>query len=249
LELKNLFIFSLTMLIMLPKVNNAQLSNKGKLCVIFDHCVENKTLTLDTVKYQNESGQNFTITNFKYYIGQVQLNKSDGTYYKSDEYYLIQEDEAESKKILLDNIPPASYTSISFIVGVDSLHNCSGAQSGALDPVNGMFWAWNTGYIFLKLEGKSPASANSGQIFEYHIGGYKSPENSIRNISLPFENPLRIGEIQHSLIIRADVSEILKNPNKIDLSKTSTISDTHNAGIIADNYSDMFTLQEIINEK
>ncbi|MCE3280661.1 MAG: hypothetical protein K0S44_2852 [Bacteroidetes bacterium] len=234
---------------MLPKLNHAQLSNQGKLCIVFDHSVGNKALALDTVNYQNESGQNFTITNFKYYIGQVQLNRPDGTYYKSEGYHLVQEDEAESKKIILDNIPQASYTSVSFIVGVDSLHNCSGAQSGALDPTNGMFWAWNTGYIFLKLEGKSPASPNPGHIFEYHIGGYKSPENSIRNISLPFENPLAIDQTKYSLIIRADVSEILKNPNKIDLSKTSTISDTRNAGIIADNYSDMFSLKEIRNEK
>jgi hypothetical protein len=249
LKRSHLLIFCLIVLIILPKINNAQLSNKGKLCVVFDHCVGDKKLEIDTTDYLNEFGQIFTITNFKYYIGKIRLSKSDGTYYNHDSYYLIREDETESKKIVLDNIPFALYTSISFIIGVDSLLNCSGAQSGALDPVNGMFWAWNTGYIFLKLEGRSPASTNPGHIFEYHIGGYKTPENSTRTISLAFEHPLVISDAQQSLKIITDVSEILKNPNSIDLSKTSAITDTHNAGIIADNYIDMCTLKDISNEK
>lgn len=234
---------------MLPKINHAQLSRKGKLCVVFDHYMGDKILILDTVNYLNEFGQSFTVTNFKYYIGRISLKKTDGTYYNCEGYYLIQEDEAGSKTIILDDIPAASYTSINFIVGVDSLYNCSGAQSGALDPVNGMFWAWNTGYIFLKLEGKSPASINPGHIFEYHIGGYKTPKNSIRNISLVFEKPLVIMDTKKLLKIKTDVSEILKNPHNIDLSKTSIITDTHNAHVIADNYTDMFSLKEISNEK
>ena len=133
------------------------------------------------------------------------------------------------------------------MIGVDSIHNCSGAQSGALDPVNGMFWTWSTGYIFLKLEGHADASASSGHIFEYHIGGYAAPNNCIRRVTLSLTaKGLRIEKSKANKIwLKADISEILKNPVTIDFSKLSSVTDHHNAITIADNYMDMFTIKAV----
>ncbi|MGZ4061011.1 MAG: MbnP family protein, partial [Bacteroidia bacterium] len=162
-----------------------QKENKGKLIIDLTNYVGNDLLQLDTVNYKNDLGQLFTISKFKYYISNIHLIKSDGKEFISPDYFLVNEEEEQSKKIIL-NLSAAEYSSINFIIGVDSVHNCSGAQSGALDPANAMFWAWNSGYIFLKLEGKAPESKSPGHIFEYHIGGYKNPTNCIRTVSLNF---------------------------------------------------------------
>ena len=53
-------------------------------------------------------------------------------------------------------MPAGNYNSLSFLLGVDSMHNVSGAQTGALDPANDMFWTWNSGYVMAKMEGASP---------------------------------------------------------------------------------------------
>ena len=37
-------------------------------------------------------------------------------------------------------------------LGVDSLRNVTGVQTGALDPAMDMYWTWNTGYVMAKLE-------------------------------------------------------------------------------------------------
>ncbi len=221
----------------------------GKLSIVFDHYVGDRLLQLDSVTYNNALGQPFTITKFKYYIGNIQLRKANGAAASFDDYHLIDEEESLSKKINLD-IPAGEYTGIDFIIGVDSLHNCSGAQSGALDPVNAMFWAWNTGYIFLKLEGKSPVSKSPGNVFEYHIGGYKQPANCIRHISLNFAQPLTMEHTGNKeLHLKADAAELLKTPTTIDISTLSSVTDFHNATTIADNYMDMFSVIEIINRK
>jgi hypothetical protein len=114
-----------------------------------------------------------------------------------------------------------------------------------------MFWAWNTGYIFLKLEGKSPESKSQGNIFEYHIGGYKNPTNCIRKINLSFKNKsLGIGQkTSLRLILKADVGQVLKEPLSIDFAKLSSVTDFHYATLIADNYADMFSFLEIKNEE
>ena len=224
---------------------NAQ-QPEGTLGIAIQHMVNDRELNTDTAVYKNSLGQTYTIGNFKYYIGNITLINTNGKDYHSDAYFLITEDDEHSKKIMLEHIPAGAYTGIRFIIGVDSLHNCSGAQSGALDPANAMFWEWNTGYIFLKLEGKSPASTAPGKIIEYHIGGYRSPSNCIRAVELKFGQPLITGkEKMPELQLSVNIAEILQGPEAIDFSTLPAVTDFHNATGIADNYKDMFSIKTI----
>lgn len=209
--------------------------------VVFDHFVGCIPLHLDTTHYVNSLRQDFVITKLKYYIGGITFKRLDGSLFVDSNYYLISEDEPESKVIGINSLPEGIYKGVSFILGVDSLHNCSGAQSGALDPANAMFWAWNTGYIFLKLEGRSPASGSPGHIFEYHIGGYKAPVNAIRQINLQFQEPI-IANGVHELHIKADVAQIVGGNTPLDFSRLSSVTDSRNAVLVADNYKNMFSV-------
>ena len=209
----------------------------------------NYKLDVDS-SYINGIGQPFTVTNFKYYISNIKLIDSTGRVFENRNSYLINQDDSASHYISLKEIPEGSYSRITFIIGVDSMHNCSGAQSGALDPINGMFWTWNSGYIFLKLEGKSPASKQPGHTFEYHIGGYKEPANCIREVSLDIAGLRSYASDDHiisggeagtcQIRLAADISSILSAHYVVDFSKLSSVTDFHNAATIADNYKDMF---------
>ena len=218
----------------------------------FNHFVGEKLLTLDDSIYSNSLDQTFTISKFNYYIGQLKFNRNDGSSYFMDNYYLVSEDEEKqsSKFIPLTSIPEGEYTSFEFIIGVDSARNCSGAQSGALDPINAMFWTWNTGYIFMKLEGKSKFSSAPGTILEYHIGGYKQVENCIKKVKIPFNESVIIGKNNSVKIeLKVDIAEILKNPTTIDFSQIPVVNNPLNATVIAANYADIFQLISIKNEK
>ncbi len=224
---------------------------KSKLIIHFENYVGIRKLALDTATYINEMGQSYTVTNFKYYISNIELEyQNSKKSFVVQGSYLIRQDEENTWTVELDEIPADSYRNISFMIGVDSLHNCSGAQSGALDPVNGMFWTWNTGYIFMKFEGKSPASKSPGRIFEYHIGGYKEPTNFIRSTTLSFEKEAMtmIAAKTTQLYIKTDASKILKGSNTIDFSKMSSVTDFHYADKIADNYVNMFSIIRFSNE-
>lgn len=227
------------------------------LSLNFENVIGKKHLHLDTVTYMSKSGQPFTVTNFKYYISNIKLIYGSGkTVENKNSYYLISADDTNSLHIVLEDVPPDEYEKISFTIGVDSLHNCTGAQSGALDPVNGMFWTWNSGYIFMKLEGKSPDSKQPGHIFEYHIGGYKEPANCIRTVTLDLNAEEHYDEVTSQpgykglpvmtgIDIRADISDLLSSSFQIDFSKLSSVTDYHNAEKIADNYQKMFQITGI----
>lgn len=216
--------------------------NVPSLGIDFIHLVGGEDLILDSLMYKNEFNQSYSISKFRYYISNIKLKRKDGTEYISNEFYLIDVEDKESQQIVIPE--QGSYSSISFTIGVDSLHNCSGLQKGALDPVKGMFWAWNTGYIFLKLEGKSHYSKSPFNIFEYHIGGYKQPNNCIRQVTLSLSEKSiqNIGDDADLLPISVDVSELLKTPTSINFTELSSVTDFNNATMIADNYADMFSV-------
>jgi hypothetical protein len=163
----------------------------GTLDLQFEQTVGTDPLTLSTRTYTTPAGDQFKVTSFRQYISNIKLTKTDGSQYAVPEsYYLLDAAVPTSLRLGLKNIPVGDYRALTFTVGVDSVRNVSGAQTGALDPNNGMFWTWNSGYIYTKLEGTSPQAPRPAGVAEgglvFHIGGFKSPNNTIRTVSLPF---------------------------------------------------------------
>lgn len=228
-----------------PFVLCSQKTAGNKLVIHIEHKVDSQYLQLDSITYKNNIGQPYTITKFKYYLSNIILKSKDKKKSISHDVFLIDEENTSSKEIILSKIKKGVYDSISFIIGVDSLRNCSGAQSGALDPINTMFWTWNTGYIFLKLEGKSTMSSAPGKIFEYHIGGYKEPTNAIEKVHFALPFPLDFTKVNEQTIkVNVNVAELFRAPMDIDFSKLPSVTDTKNALVISRNYKDMFLSNE-----
>ena len=204
--------------------------------------------------YTNYFNQQFTVKTFKFYIHGIELiNTDSGKVFQlsNDKYFLL--DLSDSVKSTLQiAVLPYTYNRISFTIGVDSTHNVSGAQTDALDPANGMFWTWTTGYIMAKLEGTSPASTAPGNVFEYHIGGFKEPDNVIKKVTLlfPFASnvDLEPGKTTE-MTIAADAYDWFYNPHDIRFNTNPVITTPGPlAKQVAENYSKMFTVTEIVNE-
>lgn len=87
--------------------------------------------------------------------------------------------------------------------------NVSGAMGGDLDPMKGMYWTWNSGYINFKLEGNSPECPSRNNAFQFHLGGYTSPNSTLRNLS--FQIPP-----DEKIMLRMDISRFLM---AVDLNK------------------------------
>lgn len=127
-----------------------------------------------------------TFTKMQFYVSNVRLKKSDGTWWEeADSYHLVCHNcSGYDVDFHIHDVPTGTYTMMEYTLGVDSLHNVSGAQSGALSPTNDMFWDWNSGYIMMKAEGTSPQSNNGG--FEFHFGGFSGANNIVTPKSTNF---------------------------------------------------------------
>ncbi len=225
----------------------AERKKGGELELQFHNFVGDQELVLDSVTYRNSLNQSFQITAFKYYVSNIHLVKTDGKSVAVPGYFLVNEEETESRKIQLTNLPEGNYSQIEFLVGVDSARNCSGIQKDVLDPAKGMFWAWNTGYIFLKLDGISPQSTAPGHKLEYHIGGFKQPNNHLRTIRLETPGLQIHSKIKSTLSIKTDAANLLSAPHPIDFSKTPMVVDADKAAGIADNVLRLFSVTRIQN--
>lgn len=116
------------------------------------------------------------IETLKFYISEVNIDFEDGSQLELKEpAYLIDFEGNENVTISIG--VDKKISTIDFILGTDSTINVAGILSGDLDPILGMYWAWNTGYINFKLEGKDALGE-----FEYHIGGYLTPYPTHRSI-------------------------------------------------------------------
>ena len=213
-----------------------------KLTLIFHHQLGNEELVLGNT-FKNILGENITIHRLKYYVSNFSVTDEKGKkIILPVQYFLVDESDSLSKKITF-NIPDISINTIHFLLGVDSIKNVSGVQTGALDPLKGMFWTWNTGYIMAKLEGESESSASAGHRFTYHIGGFRNGMNTVKKIELAVQNH---GKQILEIHISADINHWFKNKSEIRIAE---IPVCHSPGTlamkIADNYSNMFSINSI----
>jgi hypothetical protein len=164
----------------------------------------------------------------------------------AETYFLIDEANASSKKISI-TIPAGSVKELRFWIGVDSARNVSGVQSGALDPANAMFWTWNSGYIFAKMEGRSLVSPAPLQAVTYHIGGFRTGQNALRQVSIPFSTSLSItAGSNFTIVLRADAMKWFSGVSNVSIVTEPTTMEPGTLALkIANNYAQMFSLKEV----
>jgi len=124
------------------------------------------------------------IDQLKLYISNIVFVKADKPVWKAPEQaYLWDFSDSSSN---LNFLVPASLTweSIQFNIGIDSITSVSGVFEGDLDPTQGMYWAWQSGYINIKMQGEYDSREKRNKNFEFHLGGYQYPFNALQKINL-----------------------------------------------------------------
>lgn len=229
------------------------------LSVEFDNIVGGTNLYLNSTTYRNAAGEDYSVSLLQYYVSNFKFYKADGTEYivpQDSSYFLIKESEPDTRFATF-NVPEGDYTKLVFTLGVDSLRSTMDIdrRTGVLDPSggmdDGMYWGWNSGYIFLKFEGLSDAAPidGSGQHkFRYHIGGfggYSAPTiNNIKEITIDLTaaGEARVRKDRNSNIhLMVDIGKVLSGKSTISIAENPTVMFSEFSTKIADNYVDMFS--------
>jgi len=157
------------------------------------------------------TGDQLTFTEYRFYLSNIQLRRSDGGWWAEPESYrIVNAADAAGRSFTITGVPAGSYTAMRYTLGVDSTRNVSGAQTGALSATNGMFWSWTTGYIMLKVEGLSPQSSSGG--FAFHLGGFSGANNIVTERETDLAgNTLSVGSGTPVVKFRANAARLWHN--------------------------------------
>ena len=234
-------------------------NDKNSVSLYFENLVGTDPVVLNTKTYTNASGEDFTISTFNYFVSNISLKKSDGTELKfADKYFLVKQSVESSHTITLPDVPAGDYTSVSFMVGVDSAKSVSDVsqRTGVLDPASygtdNMYWSWNSGYIFFKMEGKSAKSTNTAKDYKFHIGGFggmtAKTANNLRTVTLTMADLAKVRKnIAPEVHLAIDVQKVFKSTLKI--AESNTIMNPTLGTAVANNYKDMFAVEHVHNNE
>lgn len=225
--------------------------NMSVITITFKNMVKDKPVELYDATYTNSFGEDYTINKFRYYISNIFFQHAGKKSETNPSIYLIDQAKEESKTISF-SVPADEYSSLHFQIGVDSIYNVSGAQTGPLDPTKDMFWTWNTGYVMAKLEGISPASKVVNGKYEFHIGGFSGKNNVLKTVNLPFPENKSLHLIPGKtteIVIIADADTWFQDPHDLKIAVRPAINSPGKFAVaMSENYIKMFTIEKVINQ-
>lgn len=162
--------------------------------------------------YEIQPNHFITIDVCKFYISDITFLKDSTVLCKEENsFHLLDTDEPETFHLSFNSKEIKDINKIRFNLGIDSLTNVAGAMGGDLDPTQGMYWTWQTGYINAKIEGKSSTSTARNNGFIFHLGGYKEPFVALKTIELPVKydgNKISLIVDLSSFIMSIDLSTL-----------------------------------------
>ncbi len=130
------------------------------------------------------SGDSIRVTLFRFYVSKLRLLQKDKQVWAdSNNAHLIDAENEQSHQILLPQ--NFSYDAVQFLLGIDSVTNAAGVAGGDLDPMKGMYWAWQSGYINVKIEGTSRSCATRKNAFQFHLGGFRGADGCAQLLTFP----------------------------------------------------------------
>lgn len=219
--------------------------SSGTATVHFSNEVDGQAIDLGTGSYQNAFGNQYKVDLLKYYITNITFIKDDNSEYNIHNYDLIDASNPASTDISVDSIPNGTYTKIRFYLGVDSLRNHTGAQEGDLDPINGMIWTWNTGYLFFKHEGSFINSNQQQQTLLFHYG----TDKAMATVTVPISG-FEIKGDNKRLNLAFNLNQLYANPNVIDFNvdnvhQSSSPGDAQWLNRMKQNFPQAFTFKSV----
>ncbi len=147
-----------------------------------------EVLVKDKKYYCAAKGDSISVSMCRFYISKFELVQEDGMWGGAGlNYRLINLFDSVSRSFNIPYNSLGDMTSVKFYLGIDSATNVAGVGDGDLDPTTGMYWAWQSGFINMKLEGNSSICAKTKNEFQYHLGGYAAPNNALQLIELKLD--------------------------------------------------------------
>jgi hypothetical protein len=207
------------------------------LKVNFSQTVDGFLLEKDNIQYTNVEGQNYSVKKLWYIISDITLHSDEGENVIKD-YHFIDISNPSTLSFTINDLEDGNYTSISYIMGLDSTKNISNLYVNEAFHTT-MFWPemMGGGYHYMKLEGNF---TNDTTFYNTHTGGtmgmdYSFTQNNVISL-ITDEKTLDV-----SLSINMEIKNWYQNPNTISLTTDGIMGDSNKQMQLKQNGADVFS--------
>ncbi|MFK8101050.1 MAG: MbnP family protein [Saprospiraceae bacterium] len=176
------------------------------------------------------------IEKLKCYLSNFELFKgTQRVFVENNSFHLLDASIPNSLSFSLKIPSDLSFSELRFNIGIDSTTHAGGVFGGDLDPMHGMYWTWQSGYINFKLEGRAAACPARKNKFQFHLGGYQYPFNTLQEVRLPIKG-------KKSIVVAIELDELLSS---IDLATDYLIMSPNAAAVkMAQQLPAIFSIQD-----
>lgn len=214
--------------------DQTQNANCGQVTIKFIPVWNGQVVTIDSI-YTNSLNQRIRFENIATYFSNIYIgNGIDSVLFSQVELLQLLGGQATVTK----NMEPGTYSKLSFGLGIPPELNKNvdpsvypNAFPLSVQGSNGMFWYWNTGYIFFKLDGRTDLTGTSNapllNTFAFHCGD----DPLYRERAFSFATIHSEDLTSHEITVYVDMQLLMEGDNDpIDL---STDYITHTTGNFA----------------
>ncbi len=216
---------------------NTPSNEEGALNMMFEYAVDGMPFDTATVYTIGGTAVKFSVANF--YVGGIQFMPEEGDMLDVAGKYLLVTPESGMQEVA--SVKTGHYHMARFFVGVDSITNSQTEEDftsrDAADPLAvqfpAMHWNWNSGYRFLRVDGKVDTDGDGmvDETMAFHLG----TNPMLQNLEYTVHKDVETGS--NMLHFEFDLARLF---NGIDLS-TDYVTHTGNnpelAAAVRDNIS------------
>lgn len=198
------------------------------------------------------NGMTIQYTDVRFYISQPVFSSGSETIAFEDAYFL-GDAASTNNTFVVGDLGKRTIDGIAFGFGVDSSRNTQNGSKAipaysypmdhALSSANNMYWAWNPGYIWMKLEGRMDANgdldfADPGEIFSIHTGVDAAYRFVSRTFIFSMNDAPKTIQVDMDINKFFDSYDLIAGPFAHPLDTTS--SDYHNMVSVQNNVNLVF---------
>ncbi len=195
------------------------------------HTFNGDPLLLDSLRYQNGARETLSFTRVSYLLGGFAIERDDGAWIEVPGQYAWMDAAKRRTGIRLDGLPPGKYRALRFHLGPDAEANTSDpaklAADHPLNPnLNGLHWTWQTGYIFLAVEGHFRTVSAELKGYAHHLA--RDPNRTRISLAAPLDLTHDAG-----VLLDFDLGTLLNAPRPLSFEKDGTSTHSRDGDPVA----------------
>lgn len=212
--------------------------DNGVINLQIDYTVNDGPLVCDTLRYVNEAGNRFMITEVQWFLSRLELQNEKGEWIafgEGDNLYYLDTDLPTTHLLRSRTLPVGNYQALRFTFGLNEEDNRTGRFPNP--PESNMFWPepLGGGYHYMKLNGRWVNDGDTLAPMNIHLGVGQNETltefyPNYFEVILPLELELRAGEpaeVRLTMVIdnwfrhphvydfRTDGTAIMQNQNAL----------------------------------